>query len=74
MVWCSTVEFFGMISYKYGSGGLKCNNGKLRVLRNKDTPRGQMISNNPNNPSGCIYTKKEVKEYSKIFKKITHKR
>jgi aspartate aminotransferase len=46
---------------------IKPNN--LEVVLSKIKNESLIIFNNPNNPSGCIYTKNEVKKLAKIFKK-----
>jgi aspartate aminotransferase len=70
------------VSYEEQTNLIKCNTIKIDCDKNwkisskniedalsKINNESLIIFNNPNNPSGCIYNKNEVKELAKIFEK-----
>lgn len=71
--WTSYNEQVKQLNINYVK--IECNNkwkvtynGLDRALKNTTYPR-LIIFNNPNNPSGCIYSKTELEKLAKIFNK-----
>lgn len=72
--WCSYKEQTDILGINTKTVYPSKSNWKITVkdledILKQSSKDNLVFFNNPNNPSGCIYTKKEVKEYSTIFKK-----
>tara|TARA_Y100000996_G_scaffold403624_1_gene376790 strand:- start:4112 stop:5290 length:1179 start_codon:yes stop_codon:yes gene_type:complete len=72
-IWVSYLEQSNILNIKnvkiYPSNNWKITSQDLEnTLKNIQVPH-LVVFNNPNNPSGCIYTVKEVENFAKIFEK-----